>query len=710
MKKITLERALMAKEFVEKEIKRDFTFGGSRPNEYEQEVQILENYISQTRTLKNTHVAYAKNILSKEVSREIAEKCFFVNGTYCGLIIQDENNNFYASYEEIINKLGKDIVFLTEQNTWYGKPITNYIYIEELELLMCYGYRAMYDQVRKMINVSESETIFMTKEHHVFTRTYAYHKCGLYEYHHGESDTLMPAIKQMYGLNTNVICMTGNTYVPLDTVEHVNNALKYINGSKKKSGKLQNKIDSLIEEYKLSNVSFEENFLHNTLMNKVVVEKLADNLCVVRWVYCYNDEIFDGMRVYVTDKETYCCKRNNYGEYVRMNLGLLNIKNFESDVASNIEISDLRGTRLQYSAEIIKTIEPEYQSVVLLMCLVDARVEQLFKNGFKDDILSILKNPKASLKTKLKNVVNVNDEAKTFYGWLGVNKYQLKEILKIRKELEKQSPYLVESRGAFEIISDMKKMLTGSNKNDILSIDQETFDKILEIEYEMFLRRGYYGHWNAELFCGLLNNIANNFDDERKSVSKIFVQHIPTIYRMSATNQTFLYRTYRDYLDMLKYVETRRAFKLFPKDAEELKNLHDQVTPIYQINLNEKTKELFVKQLHKVEKLEYRENDDYVVKIPTKPEDLAEEGLALNHCVKSYINKVVEGKTNIVFIRKKEDEEKSFFTVEVDNDKNIVQAHGFANCNVSAVEGLRDFVKEWAKNKHLKIGHIDQIR
>ena len=95
---------------------------------------------------------------------------------------------------------------------------------------------------------------------------------------------------------------------------------------------------------------------------------------------------------------------------------------------------------------------------------------------------------------------------------------------------------------------------------------------------------------------------------------------------------------------------------------------------------------------------------------PREPNDLAIEGMTLHHCVKSYIDRVTDGKTNIMFIRKKNELDKPFFTVEVDNTKTIQQVHGFGNCNADTVDGLADFVKAWAKDKKLKINGIDKIR
>ena len=99
---------------------------------------------------------------------------------------------------------------------------------------------------------------------------------------------------------------------------------------------------------------------------------------------------------------------------------------------------------------------------------------------------------------------------------------------------------------------------------------------------------------------------------------------------------------------------------------------------------------------------EYDDDKEFCVIAPKDPVDIAEEGMNLHHCVKSFIPAVSKGETNVVFIRRKGFEEVPFFTVEVDNNKTIRQAHGNCNCNASTVTGLTEFITKWAKEKKLK--------
>ena len=68
------------------------------------------------------------------------------------------------------------------------------------------------------------------------------------------------------------------------------------------------------------------------------------------------------------------------------------------------------------------------------------------------------------------------------------------------------------------------------------------------------------------------------------------------------------------------------------------------------------------------------------IMIPEKLDDLKREGETLHHCVGTYINRVAKGETMIFFVRKEEEPEKPYYTMEWKNGK-IIQCRGFRNCD-----------------------------
>ena len=79
---------------------------------------------------------------------------------------------------------------------------------------------------------------------------------------------------------------------------------------------------------------------------------------------------------------------------------------------------------------------------------------------------------------------------------------------------------------------------------------------------------------------------------------------------------------------------------------------------------------------------------------PKQTDDLITEGQALHHCVGTYIDRVAAKKCLIVFVRRVEEPEKPFVTVEVSNGK-IVQIRGERNSDPT--EEVKKFVDLWSR-------------
>ena len=80
--------------------------------------------------------------------------------------------------------------------------------------------------------------------------------------------------------------------------------------------------------------------------------------------------------------------------------------------------------------------------------------------------------------------------------------------------------------------------------------------------------------------------------------------------------------------------------------------------------------------------------DGYLVTFPQR------EGQALHHCVGTYIERVAAKKCLIVFVRRVEEPEKPFVTVEVSNGK-IVQIRGERNSDPT--KEVKKFVDLWSR-------------
>ena len=88
----------------------------------------------------------------------------------------------------------------------------------------------------------------------------------------------------------------------------------------------------------------------------------------------------------------------------------------------------------------------------------------------------------------------------------------------------------------------------------------------------------------------------------------------------------------------------------------------------------------YKKLLPKLKKKYSYQADGYVIVIPPNLIDLHREGIAMHNCVGGYKERVANGSTQVVYIRKIDDAENSFGTMEISpSSEKIIQARGKYN-------------------------------
>lgn len=150
---------------------------------------------------------------------------------------------------------------------------------------------------------------------------------------------------------------------------------------------------------------------------------------------------------------------------------------------------------------------------------------------------------------------------------------------------------------------------------------------------------------------------------------------------------------YRDYLEMCvkqKY-DMRNSFVLFPED---LQKSHDKVAHRIKVNANAKMKRDFKAAYKRImQQLDF-EMDGMRIVYPDTPKDIEMEGNALHHCVGRYVDRVAKQECIILFLRKCDKLEKSFYTIEVRNRK-VIQVRGMRN--EGATPEVEKFMDQWEK-------------
>lgn len=96
----------------------------------------------------------------------------------------------------------------------------------------------------------------------------------------------------------------------------------------------------------------------------------------------------------------------------------------------------------------------------------------------------------------------------------------------------------------------------------------------------------------------------------------------------------------------------------------------------------------------------YSELLDFSVKgmcivVPTSPEEIRKEGELQGHCVGTYVDRVANGSSVIVFLRQSEAKDVPYYTIELDplNDFKLVQCRGRRNCGYG--DEVAKFLQQW---------------
>lgn len=135
------------------------------------------------------------------------------------------------------------------------------------------------------------------------------------------------------------------------------------------------------------------------------------------------------------------------------------------------------------------------------------------------------------------------------------------------------------------------------------------------------------------------------------------------------------------------------GFGRIEKYPKYLRTRHDIVQKNYNVWGDSVDEKIFK------ERVEYRYEyqwDGYRMIATKTSADIRNEGTTLHHCVASYVSRVMDGTTQILFMR--ENESESLVTVEV-RAGAIVQARGYNNRSVDEKEDR--WLKTFARAKNL---------
>ena len=114
--------------------------------------------------------------------------------------------------------------------------------------------------------------------------------------------------------------------------------------------------------------------------------------------------------------------------------------------------------------------------------------------------------------------------------------------------------------------------------------------------------------------------------------------------------------------------------------GDMIRFLHDEMSYWIDFYQNAANNALFVKAIERVKPLCWKdEKSGLEIIAPRDISDLKNEGHVLSHCVGTYVDAIIGGQDNIMFLRRSDMVDDPFYTVEVLNDGQIRQVHCYQN-------------------------------
>lgn len=272
-------------------------------------------------------------------------------------------------------------------------------------------------------------------------------------------------------------------------------------------------------------------------------------------------------------------------------------------------------------------------------------------------------------------------------------------------------------------LCEIAKDYIDGNGNNALDKKAKTIDKLLQVEkYDIkFLQENKANITGLRYLQDRRKNNQKPIAEHMEFVQTIFngklgdfleftkhtkpgkvIKYLKNNKRISLDNKKKYVSLWRDYIGMAERLgyDLTNDFVMFPR---YLKLRHDQCINV----MNEQREQLKVKaqktENRKVEK-RYKETlakygmdyKDLVIVVPKTAQDIIKEGHDMHHCVGGYVSRVAAGQTTILFIRKKDKLDESYYTLEVKGDE-VIQCRG--KYNHAMTPDVSAFIQRFKKDK-----------
>lgn len=287
----------------------------------------------------------------------------------------------------------------------------------------------------------------------------------------------------------------------------------------------------------------------------------------------------------------------------------------------------------------------------------------------------------------------IDYKANTIYEILGLTKVNtkiLQEIdgntdeLDLLREAQKLNIQMSaeEVKGYYEVFGcDIKLLREKGTK-----VSFHKFFKYFDKEIERYIDKKPKDKLKREELIEFKRNMVNDWKDYLRwcrelkyDLDNMFI-YMPNNFKQVHDRVA---KEYKDLKDRKAAAEKKRRDKLVSKKMQKIKKYMEE---IFSKNVGADALNIKGKGL--------------ILIVPANSDDIKKEGEALHHCVGTYIERVAKGETAIFFIRKENEPNKPYYTLEW-KDNKVIQCRGMNNCNMT--NAVKAFIKVFEKKMNEQI-------
>lgn len=330
--------------------------------------------------------------------------------------------------------------------------------------------------------------------------------------------------------------------------------------------------------------------------------------------------------------------------------------------------------------QIIDSCEEKWYGEFLKFCLQRAQRKE---NPNISNIGTVLEY--ASRCSGYEQLFSAGLDVDTDFSWT------FKNVPKALMKICKDNSLMLTNRlyKSYYYIADAFQIAT---KLDFVTITTEDYLRLLQAScYSVNRDRNEWGGYEFPYFYQLIHEYGYN--------AKALLLYLDRLYTFEA-----IYPEARILSELLDYARMMSTIsKKYDRYPRNFLTTHRIASRNYNRMKKDFSEELFKKRIKP--EMEYK-TGDYVFIYPKSTQDIKDEAAQMNHCVASYIDDVIDGKTDIIFLRYKNSPNKSLVTVQVTNGA-VAQARRHFNYDISERE--QDAINKWQRHYN-SLAQLSQLK